>query len=181
MLRCVIAFAILIVGCARQSPDPIAAPPDPANEPTTVALSETAKPKPKRRAARPAPPAETEPEDVQAEDSETTETPVTRVEPSPPVNRSNRCVIGTVEAQGDMIVPVNNARVMLFRAAELLGETRTDSNGKFAWCAGPNLTGAEFEVTVKVSKSPFATVSQSRGWKVGVQEQFDFALIAPSF
>ncbi len=95
--------------------------------------------------------------------------------------KSNRCVTGRVQARGDIVVPVKNAKVSLFMGAALLGETRTDGNGKFAWCAGANLSGERFEVTVRVSKAPFQTISQSRDWKVGTQEEFDFAMTAEGF
>ncbi|MEM6732536.1 MAG: carboxypeptidase-like regulatory domain-containing protein, partial [Myxococcota bacterium] len=97
---------------------------------------------------------------------------------APAVANTNRCVTGAVRAQGDIVVPVKNATVSFLRDSTLLGKTRTDSNGKFAWCAGPNLTG-RIRMTVKVSKPPFQTVSQQRDWTVGVQEEFDFALVAP--
>lgn len=104
--------------------------------------------------------------------------PTPLAQAAPAVAQSNRCVTGQVRARGEIVVPVKNATVSLFKGPALLGETRTDENGKFAWCAGPNLSGERFEITVRVSKAPFQTISQSRDWKVGTQEEFDFALIA---
>ncbi|MEL6340828.1 MAG: hypothetical protein AAFP04_03700 [Myxococcota bacterium] len=174
--------ALGFIGCSR-TPEPIPAPSDvvenPAEEPEEAPPSKPvqARRKPTRAVASEAP---SQDGSEDSSDEMLASTPTT-VDPSPPVNRSNRCVVGSVRAQGEIVVPINNAVVTLLRGDELLGETRTDENGKFAWCAGPKLQGENFEMTVRVSKEPFQSVSQQRAWKVGTQEEFDFALVAPQF
>lgn len=172
--------ALGLLGCAA-APEPVPAPSDvveeradaPKEPPPSKPVQARRKP---TRAVDSNAPSRDEPE--ASSDEEPAATP-TAVDPSPPVNRSNRCVVGAVRAQGEIVVPINNAVVTLLRGDELLGETRTDENGKFAWCAGPKLQGEDFEMTVRVSKEPFQSVSQRRAWKVGTQEEFDFALVAP--
>ncbi|MEL6543058.1 MAG: hypothetical protein AAFQ82_00425, partial [Myxococcota bacterium] len=165
--------ALTAVSCATRTATPVPAPESAPEKPPIESAEAAPEPAVNRKITRSKSP---EPAPDTSADEEVRAEPL--AEAAPAVASSNRCVVGAVRARGDIVVAVKNATVTLFKGPNLLGETRTDENGKFAWCAGPSLGGDHFEITVRVSKAPFKTISQSRAWQVGTQEEFDFAMEA---
>lgn len=159
-----------LVTCAKKARDEPA--PAPAPERNSEAVH--------GRAADPAAKEATKPASRPKPDTSARVKPSSRpADAAPEAPRLNTCIVGQVETRGEMVIAVKNATVSVLAGEKNLGEAVTDENGKFVWCAPQSMAGMIVNLTVRVEKPPFAAVSQSRRWEVGVQEEFSFAFDPP--
>lgn len=86
------------------------------------------------------------------------------------------CVTGVIETASRAPIPVASAHVGVHRDGVQVGETSTDENGRFAWCAAKGLEGQR--LVLRVEKGSFVTIDQPVELAAGVTKQvnIDMAL-----
>ncbi len=84
------------------------------------------------------------------------------------------CISGVIKTSGAAEIPVARARVTVARGATVVGETTTDDNGRFTWCAGRALDGMTVRTSVHVEKAAF--VNSEREFDILVGTTMELAI-----
>lgn len=66
------------------------------------------------------------------------------------------CVAGMVETASSSPIPVASAHVSFYREGVQVGDTSTDEQGRFAWCAPKSVEAAGSKLTMHVDKASFS-------------------------
>ncbi|MEZ0312529.1 MAG: carboxypeptidase-like regulatory domain-containing protein [Myxococcota bacterium] len=86
------------------------------------------------------------------------------------------CISGIIKTSGAAEIPVARARVKVARGETVVGETTTDDQGRFTWCAPRALDGMTVRTSVHVEKAAFVSSERELEIPVGTTTELTIGL-----
>ncbi len=91
-------------------------------------------------------------------------------------SKNPTCINGLIKTTGAAEIPVARARVKVARGESVVGETTTDDQGRFTWCAPRALDGMTVRTSVHVEKAAFVSSEREIDLPVGTTTELTIGL-----
>ena len=86
------------------------------------------------------------------------------------------CISGVIQTSGVTEIPIARARVRVARGETIVGETTTDDNGRFSWCAERMLEGMTVRTRLHVEKAAFVSTERQLDIPIGTTTELTIGL-----